>query len=335
MAEIVAGAERFVLTSHIRPDADALGSELAMAGFLERLGKSVQIVNPSETPHTLAFLDPNGRVRKVGDDAIEGDIRDTDVHIVLDTSAWKQLGEVGPLFRESKGVKVVIDHHVSSDDLGAIEFKNTSAEATGGMLFRMAEALDWPLDADIARNLFCAIATDTGWFRFPSTTSDTYRAIATLIEAGAAPHLLYRDLYENSSLARLKLTGIVLGRAEVACDGRLAYTSVESRDFEETGAHPVDTENLVNECLKIATAECAFIAVEQWNRQIKVSFRSRDRVDVAKIAEVFGGGGHQKASGATLEGPLSTAIESLRSTIVEALAKLPAPPGTVVPASSI
>ncbi len=318
-AEIVSAAERFVLTSHVRPDADALGSELAMAGFLERLGKSVTVVNPSETPHTLTFLDPDGRARKIGEPGTLEEIRDAEVHVVLDTSAWKQLAEVGPAFRESAAKKVVIDHHVSSDDLGAVEFKNTAAEATGGILFRMAETLGWEIDETIARQLFCAIATDTGWFRFPSTTSETYRAIAALVDAGAAPHVLYRELYEKSSLARLKLTGVVLGRAAVACDGRLAYTYVATSDFEQTGAHPVDTENLVNECLKIETAECAFIAVEQWNKQVKVSFRSRDRVDVARVAERFGGGGHQKASGATLDGPLDEALPRLMDSLADAL----------------
>lgn len=318
--EIVSRHERFVLTSHVRPDADALGSELALAEWLARLGKSVRVVNPSASPGTLRFLDPDGQVLVVSDEGARELIADAEVHVVLDTSAWKQIGDVGPEFRRSNAVKVVIDHHPGSDDLGAIEFKDTSAEATGSMLFRMAKSLGWELTPTIARNLFCAIATDTGWFRFPSTTSDTYRQVAALIDAGVRPHVEYRELYERSSLSRLKLAGRVLGRVETDADGRLAYTSVAWRDFTETGAHPVDTENLVNECLTIDTALCAFIAVEQENRQIKFSLRSRSEdVDVSSIAATFGGGGHRMASGAMLRGPLNEAVERIRTAMRAAI----------------
>jgi bifunctional oligoribonuclease and PAP phosphatase NrnA len=317
--ELVEAGERFVLTSHVRPDADALGSGLALAGWLQRLGKRVRIVNPSATPSTLDFLDPEHVVVKIGEPGTREAIAEADVHVILDTSAWQQIGDVGPLFKAANSKKVVIDHHLSSDDLGAIEFKDTTAEATGSMLFRMGEALGWPLDAAIARHLFCAIATDTGWFRFPSVSSDTYRQVAALIDAGVVPHEVYRELYERSSLARLKLAGRVLGRAEVDCGGRLAFTYVEWRDFVATGAHPVDTENLVNECLKVDTAECAFIAVEQENRRIKFSLRARGDFDVSAIAEKFNGGGHQKASGAMLAGPVKEALERVRAAVREAL----------------
>lgn len=319
--EIVGEHSRFVLTSHVRPDADALGSELALAEWLERLGKTVRIVNPSATPNTLEFLDPDATVLVIGDDGAREAVEAAECHIVLDTSAWGQIGDVGPIFRRTESRKVVIDHHLNPDDLGATEFCDTSSEATGSILFEMAEVLDWELTPSIARNLFCAIATDTGWFRFPSTTSDTYRRIAALIDAGAEPHRLYRELYERSSLARLKLAGRVLGRAEVDCDGRLAYTIVPWQDFVETGARPVDTENLVNECLKIDTAEVAFIAIEQLNGTVKVSFRSRGDIDVAAIARnQFGGGGHQKAAGTPpLPGPLSDALPRVLDAVREAL----------------
>ena len=300
--------ERFVLSSHVRPDGDALGSELAVAGILEGLGKSVRIVNPSEKPEHLKFLDPSNKAVKLGKGVDAAQVADTDVHLILDTSAWNQLSDVGKAFQKSSATKVVIDHHVSADDLGAIEFKDTQAEATGAIVFRMAESLGYPLDKEIAIALFCAIATDTGWFRFSSTSSDTMRIAGELIDLGVEPHVLYRQLYEQHSLARVKLAGRVLGRVTVKCDGRLAFTSVEQQDFAATGAKPADTEDLVNECLRIGGVECAFIAVEQQNGGVKVSFRSRTNVNVALVAEQFGGGGHKQAAGAVLPGPLSAAL---------------------------
>jgi phosphoesterase RecJ-like protein len=318
--KIVESNQRFVLSSHVRPDADAIGSELGMLGMLEQLGKDVRIINPSALVSNRKFLDPNDRVRCLADsDVSDEDVLNTDVHIVLDTSAWGQLGQVGKLLKKSSAKKVVIDHHVSSDDLGAIEFKDSTSDSTGSLVFQLADVLEVSIVPEVATALFCAIATDTGWFRFPSTSSRTLRTVADLIDFGATPHLIYQQLYEQSSLPRVQLTARVLERVAVECEGKLAHTFVKWSDFVETKAHPSDTEDLVNECLKIAGTECAFIAVELQNKQVKFSFRSRVMRNVAEIAEQFGGGGHKQASGALLNAPLSDARDKVLDTFREAL----------------
>jgi phosphoesterase RecJ-like protein len=307
LCEIVRTHQRFVLTSHVRPDADALGSELAMAGLLEQIGKTVTIVNASPVPHKLAFLDPTKRILQLGVGITDEQALDTDVHMILDTSAWGQLAEVGRVFRRTQAVKVCIDHHSSSEDLGSINFKDTSSEATGALMFQFAQAMQIPISPQVAEAMYCAIATDTGWFRFSSTTSDTMRMIATLIDAGARPDLLYRSLYEQSTLSRVRLAGRVLSRVKLDCNGKLASTFVRQDDYKETGAEPADTEDLVNECLTIAGTEAAFILIEQTNSQIKASFRSRSHIEVSRIAEQFHGGGHKQAAGAILPGPMGEA----------------------------
>jgi phosphoesterase RecJ-like protein len=309
LRDILHSNQRFVLSSHLRPDADALGSELGLAAILESLGKDVRIVNPSAIPQTLQFLDPTGRILKIGDTIKPEAVLDTDVHIVVDTSSWAQLQDVGHVFRRTAARKVVIDHHSSSEDLGAIEFKDVQAAATGELILEMADALDLPIPPAVAMPLFCAVATDTGWFRFSSTRESTMRVAARLIDLGARPDVIYRQLYEQYSLGRLRLAGIVLSRVTLDCDGRMAYTWVEAADFGRSGARPVDTEDLVNECLKIAGTQCAFIAVEQLNKSVKISFRSRTGIDVAAVAEQFGGGGHKQAAGATLPGSLTEATQ--------------------------
>jgi phosphoesterase RecJ-like protein len=309
LREILNSNRRFVISSHVRPDADALGSELGLAALLEALGKEVRIVNPSAIPQTLQFLDPSGRILKIGDGIRPEEVADTDVHLIVDTSSWAQLQEVGSVFRRSPAKKVVIDHHASSDDLGGLEFKDVEAEATGVLILELADALDLTIPPAVAMPLFCAVATDTGWFRFGSTRSSTMRVAARLIDLGARPDVIYRQLYEQFSLGRIRLAGRVLSRVELECEGRLGYTWVEAADFDLSGARPVDTEDLVNECLKISGTQCAFIAVEQLNKTVKISFRSRTGFDVAAVAEEFGGGGHKQAAGATVTGSLKEATQ--------------------------
>lgn len=317
---LITSNQRFVLSSHVRPDADALGSELGMAALLEGMGKQVRIVNPSDLPANLLFLDPTRRIKKFGDGMTAAEALDADVHVILDTSAWGQLTELGSVIKNTKAKKVLIDHHVSSDDLGALEFKDTTAEATGALVFQLFRFMDRPLSAEAASALFCAIATDTGWFRFPSTTANTLRIAGDLVDAGARPNLLFQALYEQASLSRTKLAGRVLSSIKLDCDGKLAYVTVTQPDFAETGAVPADTEDLVNECLKIVGTKAAFIAIEQPTKSVKISFRSRVGLNVAEIAERFGGGGHKQAAGAILPGPIPTAIAQVLAAMKMALA---------------
>ncbi|REJ94573.1 MAG: bifunctional oligoribonuclease/PAP phosphatase NrnA [Planctomycetota bacterium] len=312
--EIFEPAQRFVISSHVRPDADAIGSELGLLSVLESLGKQVRIVNPSATPRHLAFLDPQGIVRKLGEGVSIEEALQADVHVVVDTGAWQQLPDVRKVLEQTQAAKVVIDHHVSGDDLGATVFKDVSAAATGVLITELAEFLNVPLSKSAAEWLYCAIATDTGWFRFPNTEARTMHTAARLIDAGAQPNILYRELHERSSPARLKLHAVVLDRVQFDFDGRLGHTFVLLKDFEQTGAHPTDTEDLVNDAMAVDGVECAFILVEQRSGNIKASLRSRGLVNVAEIAESFGGGGHRQAAGATIPRP----FESVQTAVLEA-----------------
>jgi phosphoesterase RecJ-like protein len=304
LVEIIRGANRFVLTSHIRPDCDALGSELGMAGVLEALGKDVLIVNGQATPPNLAFIDPERRIKALGADIQADELRDREVLMVLDTSAWAQLGPMGDVIRTTPARKLVLDHHQSEDDLGAELFKNVSAEATGRLVVEAAEQLGVKLTPRIARPLFAAVATDTGWFRFPSASAGTYRIGAKLIEAGASPSEIYRELYERDTLGRVRLRGVVLTRVEIELDGRLGHTYVAKDDFARLHALPSDTEDLVNLVLGVEGTEVAVIFVELLSGGLKVSFRSRGTLDCSRLSQQFGGGGHKAAAGASLDGTL-------------------------------
>lgn len=314
--ELVRAHQSFLLVSHIRPDCDALGSELGMAGVLEALGKQVRIVNGMATPPNLAFIDPDKRIRTVNVDITPAEaLAGVDCIMILDTSAWQQIGPMTDVIKSATCTKCVVDHHQGEDDLGAILFKNTQAEAAGRLVFEAAEALGVKLTPAIATALFAAIATDTGWFRFGSAGSGTYRIGASLIDAGAKPAAIYNELYERDTLGRVRLRGLILSRTRAELGGRLVHTYVVNQDFTDTGAVPPDTEDAINLTLGIAGTEFAVIMVEQAKGGFKISFRSRCAVDCSKLAAQFGGGGHKAAAGAFLAGNL----EEVQRTILDAV----------------
>ena len=315
--EIVRPRRRFLLTTHVRPDGDGLGSMLALADVLHGQGKEAQLVVASALPPRYDFLDPDRRVHRFslpGDDC-----RDAEAVVVLDTGAWGQLGDFGTFLRTLTVPKVVIDHHLTQDDLGAVRLVDVTAEATGRLVFEAAAALGGPLPESAAHALFVAVAMDTGWFRHSNTTPATFALAARLQEAGARPTEAYIELFERNTLGRLLLTGLALQRLQLAHGGRTAFTEIRRGDYEATGAAPQDSEDLVNYTRSLESVEVGLLFMEQPRGGVKVSFRSRSRIDVARIAETFGGGGHRLASGATLPDPLGEARARVLAAVAAAL----------------
>jgi len=321
LAERIRASHSFILASHIRPDCDALGSEIGMAGILQQLGKRVRIINGHPTPPSLDFIDPQNMIEVVGETVQSAEISG-DCFIVLDTSAWAQLGPMGDVLRGFAGQKLCLDHHVGEDDLGTEFFKDTRAEATGHLVAKLAKHMQVPITKPMATALYAAIATDTGWFRFGSTTSDTYRIIAELIDCGAVPSEIYGDLYERDTLGRVRLRGRILSRTQSELAGTLVYTHVLKEDFVETGAIPSDTEDAINMTLAIAGTQVAVIFVEQQSGGCKMSFRSRCAVDCNQLARQFGGGGHKAAAGAFIEASYGKAVDVVLPRVRQAMAAI-------------
>ena len=317
--KIVAEHDSYLLTSHCRADCDAVGSELALAMILEKLGKQVTIVNGDPVPEHIRFLDPGRRVLELHATASADEIAAIDCLIVVDTSAWGQLGPMAEVVREFPGKRVLIDHHVSGDDLGAQEFKETTAEATGRLILELAEELQVALTPEIALPLFAAIATDTGWFRFSSVTEKTFQALAKLVAAGASPPQIFSALFEQHNLPRILLRGRIFENIKSECDGRLMWTQVVQSDFAEFGANSTDTEDAINTLLTVAGSEVAVLFVELAEQKTKVSLRSRTDFDVSAIAEQFGGGGHRAAAGVTFEANITQAQLSVLDALQTAL----------------
>jgi bifunctional oligoribonuclease and PAP phosphatase NrnA len=316
--ELVQRCNRFLVMTHVRPDGDALGSELALAAALRQHGKHARVVIASNLPPLYKFLDPDGtkieRFRPPGDS-----FRNVDAVIIVDTGTWNQIGDFGPFLKTLNVAKVVIDHHRTQDDLGALQLIDTSAEAAGRLIYEATQALRGRITPEIADALFLALATDTGWFRHSNTTPATFQLAEELTLAGANPTALYDQLYEQVSLGKLKLTGLVLERLATTAEGQVAFTRVYLADFPATGALPPDTEDLINFVRRVEGTEVALMFIEQRDGGVKVSFRSRSRIDVDKIAERFGGGGHRLAAGATIPGSMDEVVVKVMVAVESAL----------------
>lgn len=302
--EFVRSHQRFLIMTHVRPDGDALGSEIGLACALKQLGKSVRVAVASDLGPRYEFANsattPIERFRAPGDE-----FRNVDAIIVVDTGTWGQLADFGPFMRSMTCGKVVIDHHRTQDDLGGLRFVDTNAEAAGRLVYDTTIALGVPVTPEAANALFLAIATDTGWFRHSSVEPRTFALAEDLVRAGAKPTQLYDAIYATSTLARMRLTGRALERMKAEAGGRIVFTEVHWSDYAESGAIPPDTEDLINYPRSVIGVEIALVFIEQRDGSTKVSFRGTEAHDVGRLAEQFGGGGHRMAAGATVQRPLA------------------------------
>jgi bifunctional oligoribonuclease and PAP phosphatase NrnA len=213
----------------------------------------------------------------------------------------------------------VIDHHVSQDDLGALFFKDTGAEATGTLIVRAIKALGGVITREIATGLLTAIAMDTGWFRHTNTGPGTLRTAAELIESGAPIASIYQNLFERNTFGRLKLMGETLSGLRTELGGRVAYATISRDDLTRTGAIPQDSEDLVDFTVSLRGVEVGMLFIEQARGGVKVSFRSRNGLDCARLAATLGGGGHRAAAGATLAGSLDESVARALHAVRQAL----------------
>ena len=242
-----------------------------------------------------------------GDQLIQGQFTNPDLIIIIDTNSCSQLPGFEAYLKQNAKPVLVIDHHLTADSLGDVQLIDTSAAAAGLIVHDLFDFANWPVTEKIAHALFVAVATDTGWFRFSNTDSRTFRDCAGLIDAGANPSKIYHDLYQNFSPQRFKLMAAMLNSLELHFDGRFAAVQLSQQDFERTGAARKDTENLIDECRRIATVEVTALFVELPDGRIRCSLRSRGAVDVRQIAQKFDGGGHKMAAGTFLPPPLQNA----------------------------
>jgi phosphoesterase RecJ-like protein len=298
--------ESFLIATHISPEGDAYGSQLALAMALEAMGKSTYLYNRDGVVDYYMFLPGSEKINTSIPEDTSGRIL-----VVLDCNSAERAAVEGRAFKQS----LVIDHHETESDFGDIMWIEPSAPATGLMVFELLNAMAIDITPEIAVNLYAAIAVDTGTFRYNNTTPEVLRAAADLAEAGAAPGHIAENIYQSWSSPRFKLLCMTLGNIEVM-DG-IAMSAVTQDMFRNTGTTPADTEEFSNfPRMMKDTAVSAFMK-ELPDGRWKVSLRSKGTRNVAQVAERFGGGGHRNAAGCTIDGDLPSAKKKLIDTIKE------------------
>ena len=292
---------RFLITSHAQPDGDAIGSAIAMAELLEQLGVTAAIVLSGPIPVNYHNLPGIERIRV----AASAGNSDT-AAILLECDGISRTGLAG-----LEGRRLInIDHHASGKDFASINWIDEHACAVAAMVYRIAKAAEAVITPSMATCLYAAILSDTGSFSYSSTTAATFDMARDLVECGANPGQVARELYSSNPVSKVRLLGAALSNMQ--CDGQVAWSWVTHSDMHRTGAGPEDCEGVVNYLIGIAGVESAvFLRELPEASQFRLSIRSKGNVDVARIAESFGGGGHRSASGCTLEGPLETVVDRI------------------------
>jgi phosphoesterase RecJ-like protein len=291
---------RFAVLSHVRPDGDALGSQLALGLSLKRLGKDVRIWNEEGMLEKYSFLPSANLLTKP-----PADPEDVDVAIALDTAIQNRLGTALPAVRSAK-VWINIDHHPSNPGYGNLVYINPKAPATGQILFELIRSEKLPIDAAIAENLYVAISTDTGSFQYPNTTARTFEIAAELGRAGVDVGRVSQLTYENYPRRRAELLRDLLGTMRFEVNDRVASFSLSLATAKKLGVLPEDNEGLIDHLRAIHGVIVAVFFEELADGKVRVSMRSKsEKVNVCAICEKFGGGGHVLAAGARIRGTLA------------------------------
>lgn len=303
----------FLLAAHVNPDGDSLGSMLGLALALKKLGKKVTLISSDPIPASYSFLPGIKEIM-----AVEEVKNHFSTAIVLDCSDWQRLGKAASLVRGYKKI-INIDHHVTNEFFGTLNYVENDAVATGELVYNLLMDLAIGIDSEIATNLYTALMTDTGSFRHSNTKANAFRIAADLTEKGASPHQVAENVYSTFSFDSLKLLGKAMSAIQLSCCKRVAWLFISQEILQETNTSLEETDGLISYLIGIQGVEVALIFKEIGEGKVKVSFRARGNIDVSKIAGVFGGGGHIKAAGCSLDDDLEIAKRKVLKEVMKAL----------------
>ncbi len=316
----ILAAQRIVLTTHVNADGDGMGSEAALMHLLRARGKQVQLVNPTPVPLRYLFL-LDGLEGADASGAAVPAIRNADLFLVLDISDLGRLGTLARQIRQRRIVTACIDHHASPGTLpDGPRLVDPSASATAELVHDLALTMRWDIGTDAARALYVGLLTDTGGFRFGNTTPRVLRVAAELLERGISPERIYEQVYATAPVGRIRLTAAVLDTLVHEPEIGLTWVSVPDGVMERFDVSADDLDGLVEFARSIQGTRLALLFRKLASGKVKVSFRSVGDFDVADFAQQFGGGGHAKASGASIEGPLDAVQQRVLGAAREALA---------------
>jgi bifunctional oligoribonuclease and PAP phosphatase NrnA len=304
----IANGQRFVLSSHQRPDGDAIGSAVGMALALRGLGKQAEVVMDAVPPH---FLQPFPSVDEI---RVTREVSERyDAALIMECSSLDRTGVAGL----DRSPVLNIDHHPGNTGYGAINWVDESAAACGELVFTLIEALGAPLTREVATHIYLALLTDTGSFHFSHITPRSFEIARRSVEAGADPQWIARTHYDSSTLGRVRIFGAVLNAMRLDASGRVAILTITRAAAASAGGTYDDTEGLINFPLSVKDIQAVAFFKEMAERDWRVSLRSKGGVDVGAIARGLGGGGHTNAAGCSVAGE----IDALHQAFLDALAR--------------
>jgi phosphoesterase RecJ-like protein len=303
IGEVLRSHQSFVILSHVRPDGDAIGSQLALGFSLLAMGKSVRLINEDGLPENLAFLAGSEHIESPPAEPL-----DVEVAIALDTATKPRLGDAALHAASKAQLWLNIDHHISNPKYGDLNLIDATSPATGEILYDLITALDLPMPPETRDAIYVAVSTDTGSFQYPSTTVRTYEMAADLVRRGLDVGTINSKTYDEHPYRRLELMRALLNTLERSPDGIVAHWELRDQTRIDLALRPEDSEGLIDVIRAIRGVQVAVFFEELPDGKIRVSMRSKDRVlDVCKIATGFGGGGHALAAGIRMKGPLEEA----------------------------
>lgn len=305
-------AESVILLTHVAPDGDAIGSVTGMYKVLKKMGKDVSAFIDDQLPEMYSFVPNVDKISRPFD-------KKADLVLIFDCADEERLGS-SKEFLDKGPITVNIDHHISNTLYAKLNYVDTNAAATAEIAYQLVKFLGVDFDEEIATSFYTAILTDTGGFTYESTTSMTHHIAGDLINNGARFREVAEKVFNSLKFNKAKLLGKALNSLTLYKDGLVSYMEILKKDFEETGTDLSHLENIVNYGRNIEGVEVAVLLVEK-EGEVKVSLRSKERVDVNKIASTFGGGGHVRASGCTIEGTIEEAKEKILKEVFKELEK--------------
>ncbi|MCK9217091.1 MAG: bifunctional oligoribonuclease/PAP phosphatase NrnA [Firmicutes bacterium] len=296
--KLIKESDNIIILSHTAPDGDSLGSSLALYNSITSIGKEAEIVIDDEVPVIYRFLKSADKISCV--DTIDK----FDLVIVLDSS---EIARIGKSSKYLTGKNIInIDHHISNTNFGTLNMVRPNAAATAEIVYQIIKKMNIKIDKEIAQCLYVGIVTDTGKFQYNNTTFETHQIASELLKYGVDSAEIFRLIYQNITKAKIKLIGHAINYMEFYCDEKISVIVLTKEQFYKSGAKDEDTEGIIDFARDINTVELALLFRESKDGNIKISFRSKDNINVNLFAGEFGGGGHKSAAGATVSGDILT-----------------------------
>lgn len=310
VVETIKKENNFLITSHVRPDGDAVASQLALFYILRNLGKKVTIINQDPVPKNYTFL-PHSNL-------ISTNLKikpNFDISIILDCNDLKRIGEVEKLILNSKLI-INIDHHLGKG-IGNLNLINPKASSIGEIIFQIAKEIPFKFDNTLATFIYTAILTDTGSFRFSNTSAYTHKIASELLNHNVIPSKIHNLIYENNTSGLIKLLTLCLSTLNLSCNKKVATVFLSKEMAKKTRVRHIETELVTNLLLSIASTEMVVFLREIEDNKVRANFRSKNSIDVNKLAQLFNGGGHRQSSGCVIEDSLKSAQNILGKKIRE------------------